>query len=81
MQNENIYSEPGPVLLKKRDLAVTLNVSSRTVDNLLRAGLPHLRLANRTLRFEPAECVNWLREKYRTQRRGNALTLANERSK
>jgi hypothetical protein len=52
----------------KRDIASMLSVSTRTLDNLLRKGLPHIALSRRKLLFDPAEVKNWIRERYSRSR-------------
>ena len=56
----------------KRDVAAFLGVCPRTVDNLLRRGLPHLKLSQRIVRFDLEECARWTRENYGTRRMGPA---------
>jgi predicted DNA-binding transcriptional regulator AlpA len=58
----------------KGDVAAMLNLSRRSVDNLLRQGCPHLRLGTRRVRFDMPEVRQWLAENFRTQRRGPANT-------
>ena len=51
----------GPVYLNKKQVAQRLNVSARTVDNLMRnGGLPYQKLG-RLVRFEPADVDAHLR--------------------
>lgn len=44
----------------KRQLAVRLGVSVRTIDNLLMRGLPHLKLTRKLVRFPRAAVDEWL---------------------
>ena len=54
----------------KNAVAKMIGVSKRTVENLMAQGLPHLALGRRRTRFEMDEVRAWLRQKFRTQRRG-----------
>lgn len=45
------------------------DVSKRTVDSWLAAGLPHLKLSPRCVRIPVAEGSEWVREHFLTQRR------------
>ena len=47
----------------KRELAARLSVSVRTIDNLLRRGLPHIKLTRRLTRFPRAVVDEWLAER------------------
>ncbi len=53
----------------KDDVAAMLQMSRRTVDNLIRAGMPCLKLGKRRCRFDLDEVRLWLAEKFRVQRR------------
>jgi len=52
----------GPALLKRKGLAVALDCSLRTIDNLQANGLPCLRIG-KSRRFILTEVVAWLRRK------------------
>ena len=54
----------------KRGIEADWNFSLRTIDNLLRQGLPHLKIGKRRCRFSRAEVRAWMTEKFRTVRRG-----------
>lgn len=56
----------------KRDVAAMLQMSVRTVDNLVARGAPCLRISSRRLRFDMTEVRQWISETYRTQRRAPA---------
>lgn len=47
----------------KRQLAARLGVSIRTVDNLLRRGLPHVKLTRRLTRFPCAAVDEWIAQR------------------
>lgn len=47
-------------LLSRKELAAFLGVSLRTVDNLMRQGLPRIVIASRP-RFDVVEVKEWLR--------------------
>ena len=53
----------------KKDVAKFLQLSVRTIDNLLRQGLPHLKLGKRRCRFDMVEVRQWCKEQFGTQRR------------
>jgi excisionase family DNA binding protein len=52
-----------PEFETKRQLAARLGVSTRTIDNLLARGLPHLKLTRKLTRFPRAAVDEWLRQK------------------
>ena len=54
----------------KRDLAAMIGLSVRSVDNYLSAGLPHIALSKRRIKFDLAECRLWFKEKYGARRLG-----------
>ena len=58
-----------PALDKKRDIAEMINVSVRSVDNLIADGCPHIKLTPRCVRFDRAEVKAWLKQKYGQQSR------------
>jgi excisionase family DNA binding protein len=47
----------------KKQLAMRLGVSLRTVDNLLTRGLPHIKLTRKLIRFPRAVVDEWLAER------------------
>jgi predicted DNA-binding transcriptional regulator AlpA len=61
-----------PRYLTKKDLAKLVQLSVRSIDNLLREGCPHLKLGRRRVRFDEIETRRWLADKFRVQRRGTA---------
>jgi len=54
----------------KRGYADRWQFSIRKVDNLLSAGLPHLKIGKRRVRILVPEADAWMREQFSTQRRG-----------
>jgi len=58
----------------KRDVATMLQLSVRSVDNLVAAGCPVLRIGKRRCRFDLAEVAAWLKEQYGQRRRGPVRT-------
>ncbi len=52
-----------PEFETKRQLAARLGVSTRTIDNLLVRGLPHLKLTRKLTRFPRAAVDEWLHQK------------------
>lgn len=67
-------SPAGPRFGDKKSVAAMISMSTRSVDNLMREGLPHLKIGPRRCRFDLQECADWLREHYRVQRRGPATS-------
>jgi hypothetical protein len=57
-------------ITNKRGFAECWGVSTRTVDNWLRAGLPHMKLSARMIRISVGEGGEWLRSRFGTQRLG-----------
>jgi excisionase family DNA binding protein len=47
----------------KRQLAARLGISVRTVDSLLAAGLPYIKLTRKLVRFPRAAVDEWLRQR------------------
>ncbi len=64
--------KPAPRYADKSAVAARLGLCRRTIDNLLAAGMPHLKLGARRVRFDLAEVDAWLKQKYGTRRRGPA---------
>ena len=61
-------------ILNKRLYSERWNVSTRTTDNWLRLGLPHIKLSARMIRICAPEADAWLRERFGQQRRGKVTT-------
>jgi len=47
-------------LLNKKETASFLRVSARTVENLMRRGLPYIKLSARATRFRMSDLQGWL---------------------
>lgn len=47
----------------KKELAARLGVSVRTIDNLLKRGLPHIKLTRKLTRFPRIPVDEWLAER------------------
>ena len=60
-------------ILDKKSYAERWSFSVRTIDNFLRAGMPHLRVGERRVRIIVAEADAWMRQRFGTQRRGALL--------
>jgi len=60
-------------ILDKKSYAERWCFSVRTIDNFLRAGMPHLRVGERRVRIIVAEADAWMRQRFGTQRRGALL--------
>jgi predicted DNA-binding transcriptional regulator AlpA len=56
----------------KKDVARMVQMSTRSVDNFINEGCPHLKLGARRVRFDMVETRQWLAETFRVQRRGQA---------
>jgi len=54
----------------KRDVAAMLKMSTRSVDNHIAAGMPHLKIGKRRCRFDLAAVREWMLAQYGVQRRG-----------
>ncbi len=52
-----------PEYENKRQLAARLGVSVRTIDNLLKRGLPHIKLTRKLTRFPRVPVNEWLAER------------------
>ena len=63
-------STPTTRFVNARSVACLLGVSRRTVDNLLRRGLPHLRLSPRKNLYDPDAVVAWVRREFGVRRNG-----------
>lgn len=55
-----IEADTGPRLWKVRDVAAYAQCSPRTVNNLMVAGLPFIKLGH-LVRFEPEAVTAWMR--------------------
>jgi phage terminase Nu1 subunit (DNA packaging protein) len=47
-------------LVTREELAELLNVSTDSVDEMRRAGMPWIRWGARIVRFQPSEALAWL---------------------
>jgi phage terminase Nu1 subunit (DNA packaging protein) len=63
-------SDKSPALLDKRGLGAMIQLSPRSVSNLMEKGCPHMRIGERRVRFEPEAVLKWLRETYSCKRVG-----------
>ena len=63
-------AKPADSLLTKREVCVLLQFSQRHVDNLLAAGMPHMKFGRRRTRFEREEVLQWCRDQFGVRRRG-----------
>lgn len=50
------------MLLNKKELASKLKVSVATIDNLMKKGMPYLKIG-KSVRFNLEEIFKWLKEK------------------
>jgi len=64
-------SVPNGEFLTKRDVAVLLCASLRSVDSLMQQRkLPYYRISRRMIRFRRADVLNYLAANYRINARG-----------
>ena len=61
---------PAVQLLDKRALGTLLQLSTRSISNQMERGMPHLKIGQRRVRFEPEQVLTWLRSTYSCQRLG-----------
>ncbi len=54
----------------KHDVAELLGLCTRSVDNLLAQGCPHLKLGKRRVRFDLDEVREWAKREFGTRRNG-----------
>lgn len=66
---KGMESNIAPALLRKRELAKLLNVCPRTIENLMRAGLPHLKPSSRLVLFNGDDALGWFKERFATKGR------------
>lgn len=73
--NTNELQNSGPRLLGKQDLAETLGISVRTIENLVKANElpPGVRLG-RYVFWTETVIAKWRRERFAAQERWNPLT-------
>jgi len=51
------------MLVGVKDIAIRLNVSRVTVFELIKEGMPSIRISERILRFDPDEVMSWIKNK------------------
>jgi hypothetical protein len=61
-------TKPAGNITDKRGYAERWDFSTRHIDNLISAGLPHLKIGERRVRILIDEADQWMREKYGTRR-------------
>lgn len=49
-------------MLSRKELALFLNVTDRTIDNYRKKGMPFIQLPSGTIRFNKDEVLEWLRK-------------------
>ncbi len=67
-------TEVRPRYTDKHGIAGMLDMSVRSVDNLLAEGMPHIKLTARCIRFDVDEVRAWLKERFGTRRLGRSAT-------
>ena len=53
----------------KEDVAALLKSCTRTVENLMAQGLPHMKVTPRMVRFDMDDVRAWMKQQFGTQRR------------
>jgi hypothetical protein len=61
-------SKPAGNVTDKRGYGAHWKFSTRHIDNLLRQGLPHLKIGERRVRILIDEADAWMKEKFSTRR-------------
>ena len=61
--------EQSAQITDKRGYGSRWQSSVRTVDNWLKAGLPHLKIGARRVRIDIPEADQWMRDRFSVQRR------------
>jgi len=64
----------------KEAVAIMLDLSTRTISNLMKEGCPYLALGKRRVRFDLGEVRIWLQEKYGVRRVGRLAAGAEQGS-
>lgn len=73
----NGYGASKPHFGTKKELAAMVSLCPRSIDALMRNGMPHLRIGARRCRFDLAECAAWLKNHYGCRRHGSAKVTVN----
>lgn len=63
-------SPQSPRFLTKKELAKLYQLSTRTIDNFLADGMPHLAIGRRRVRIEEGEARQWIQGRYEKRRNG-----------
>mgnify|MGYP000857359432 CR=1 FL=1 len=74
--NEIEPNQIAPIAVDKITFGGRYGLGKRSVDNLIAAGLPHLKVGNRRVRIITSEADEWMRERYGTRRVGPAQNVA-----
>jgi hypothetical protein len=61
-------SKPAANVTDKRGYGTRWQFSTRHIDNLLRQGLPHLKIGKRRVRILVDEADAWMKERFGTRR-------------
>lgn len=51
------------MLVGVKEIAIKLNVSRVTVFELIKEGMPAIRISERILRFDPDDVMSWIKNK------------------
>lgn len=51
------------MLVGIKDIQKRIGISRNTVFDLIKQGMPAVRISERILRFDPDEVLNWLKQK------------------
>ena len=65
-RNRATFPSLSPKLGTMRDVALAANIGERSIPVLIKKGLPVVVLSPNRKRFDVADCVQWLKQKYGT---------------
>lgn len=51
------------MLVGIKEIQKSLNVSRTTIFDLMKSGMPSIRISERILRFDPDDVMEWIRKK------------------
>jgi excisionase family DNA binding protein len=62
-------ADPDKTFGDKEAVARMLGVTTKTVQNLMARGMPHIRLGSRRTRFDLPEVRKWIKDQFEVRRR------------
>jgi len=66
--------EQSAPITDKKGYGSRWQASVRTVDNWLKAGMPHLKIGARRVRIDIPQADQWMHDRFSVQRRGKLTT-------